>query len=139
MVRNNDEVALLKATATKGSGSPSEFADRIGDARTYTLMSYALTVAAERKFPQGTEPGAVVEYVAGLKPRYPEAAAILKPTVAEAVLRAALGEPERLAGVDPDDAGVLLFFLTHAILTEAELNALELEKFVEMVFTLADG
>ena len=135
----HDERALLKATAVKGSQSPSDIADRVGDARAYTLMSYALAVAVSRKFPEGTSRSAVPEFVAGLKDRYPDAQQILKPTVAEAVLWGALGEPERLEGIDPNDAGVLLFFLTHVLMTEANLNDSEVDDYVDSVLALADA
>jgi hypothetical protein len=138
VIRNDNEVALLKATATKGSQSPSDLAEVVGSNRTYTLMSHALTVGASRKFTGVDVAGQVTEYVSDLKNRYP-AVDILKPSVAEALLRAALGEPERLEGINPNDAGALLFFLAHVLLVDQQLDDAQVESFVDQVLRLASS
>ena len=55
------------------------------------------------------------------------------------MIRAALGEHDRLEGIDPDDASVLLFFFAHVLTIEADLDQVEVEKFISQVIELADS
>ncbi|MGH8880835.1 MAG: hypothetical protein ACRD0P_26365 [Stackebrandtia sp.] len=132
-----DEKKLVRATAVKGVESAGDIARRVGESRTYLLMSYALAVAASRRFPDETDKQAVPRFVAELVERHPQVTRVLDPSVAEAVLWAALGEPERLDGTDPDDARVLLYFLTYEIMSEIKLGDVELNAYVDAVLELA--
>ena len=132
-----DERALIRTTAVKGVESASDIARRVGETRTYVLMSYALAVAASRKFPEESGPDAVPEFVADLVNRYPQITRILDPKTAEAVLWAALGDTGKLDGVDADDARVLLYFLTYEIMSETPLGDIELGAYIDSVLELA--
>src|SRR5690554_5783062 len=118
--RNSDEVALLKATATAGAETPSEVAERLGSKRTYSLLSYALTMAASLKFPEGPTDD-VSTYIAELATRLSDDDQF-QPEVAEALLRAVLGDAEQLEKSDPDAALALLYPLSQILFTDLQLG-----------------
>lgn len=132
----NDEIALLTATAIRGSAPPFEIAKRIGEARTYTVMLSGLRVAMDRKYPSGGGIDTVTDFVTELKGHFPDLP-MLKTEVAEAVIWAALGNQRRLKEVDVNEAVVLLFFLTHVIMSSEDLDERGIAEYIARVLELA--
>lgn len=137
MTVTDDAKTLIRMSITKGADSPKDVADRLGDERVYPLMSAALAIAASRRFPEGSDLAEISTFVSDLSNRFPDAGDVLKPTIAEAVIRAARGEADRLEGLSPNDVGPLLFLLTYAIMTEQNLTPDDTESYIEDVLTMS--
>ena len=137
--RNADDVALLTAMITKGSESPAAIAGRIGAARAYALASSALSVAATRRFPDGSTYADIRRYSKGIADRFPGGAELLAPDVVEAMIRTGRGEEGLLGSIDASVVQQLLLMLPYALMTEPELAAAEKESFIDEVLELADS
>ncbi|MFD0558109.1 hypothetical protein FB566_3402 [Stackebrandtia endophytica] len=133
----DDAKTLIMMTITKDSDSPEEIADRLGDERVFPLMSAAMAVAATRRFPEGSDLAEINTFVSDLSERFPDGGDVLKPTVAEAVIRTARGEDGRLEGLSINDVVPLLFLLTYAIMSEQNLSPAETETYVQEVLTMS--
>lgn len=136
--RNADEVALLTAMISKGSDSPAAIAGRIGAARSFDLASCALSVAAARRFPDGSTYSEIRSYSKTVADRFPGGAVLLEPEVVEAMIRTGRGEEGLLANIDPSTVQELLLILPYALMTEPELTAAEKDAFIDEVLQLAD-
>lgn len=137
MTRSDDET-LVRAAISFGDYIPRELAERLGDHRTFALLSAATVKAVERKFPNGLNPAEMQEFVMDLKRRFSAGASQIKPLVAEAVIRASQGEDQLLEGLGIDDVRTMLCLMPYAIMTHENLQGEELTQYIDQVIKMAD-
>ena len=137
MTRTDDET-IVRAAVAAVAQLPSDAVARLGDERTLTLLASASTEAVHRKFRVKPSSELIRGYVNSLKERFPDGADLIKPIVAEAVIRHAFGEEDLLDGMDVEDIRTILFLLPYAVVSELGIDGSELDDFVERVIAAAD-
>ncbi|GLZ77534.1 hypothetical protein Afil01_23410 [Actinorhabdospora filicis] len=135
---NEDERTLLLTAITEDAKAPLDVIERLGDERTYELMSAAMAEAIDRSVTRGVAPGRVREYVEELLERFPAAREELSPAVLEAVIRGGLGEEGLLEPVTFDEVLAASRLLTYDLMARQDLDAAGREDFVRTVVELAD-
>lgn len=133
-----DERTLLLTAITEDAKAPLDVIERLGDERTYVLMSAAMAEAIDRSITRGVAPGRVREYVDELFERFPGVADELTPETLEAVIRGGLGEEGLLEPVTFDEVLAASRLLTYDLMARQELDAAGREEFVRAVVELAD-
>ncbi|WP_416903214.1 hypothetical protein [Micromonospora echinospora] len=101
------------------------------------LLAGALLVAARRRFAPGADQAAVIRFVASARERYDVTGLDVDPTVAEALIRAALGE----CPAPPDDAATLTArtLLLLGLLEDEGMTTAELDDLLTDAWTTAEG
>ena len=139
MGNNVDAAEFLTAIIKHGAPEPTGAVERLGDDKVFALIAAASMIAIGRKFDDSTPPARIQEYVADLKSRFAENADDIKPVVAEAVIRATLGEAQLLEGVDQNDIVSMMFLLTYAIMSHEQLDEAAETAFVDEVIAMSEG
>jgi hypothetical protein len=124
-------VEMLRAEL---SGNPDRYKellrtgyDRSTDARPYiALVNCAFITAAERRFGSSASPDDVTEFVAEVRSRNDDTAALLDPVTAERVLLTAVSDGS-IAGLDPQAVRESQLFLLAALVSEANLDGAGLD------------
>jgi hypothetical protein len=100
------------------------------------LVSAAFFLAAEERFPEGTLAAGIIDYVADVRARTDDTAAI-DPVVAERVLLA-VGTDEEIDDIDGRASFQIQRFLLAALIADASLDAQQLDDFMLRARRLAD-
>lgn len=132
-----DEELVVRAAVSAVAKLPNDAVQRLGDERAFTLLAAATTQAVRRKFSSAPTSAEIQGYVQELKVRFPDGADMIKPIVAEAMIRSAFGEDDLLAGIGADDLRTLLFLLPYAIISEKNIQGEKLDAFVNEVLAMA--
>jgi len=101
----------------------------IGGREALAAMAAMFTIAVERQFGDAADPAAVSRFVSDVRARYPNGYQVDQ-VLAEALVRAALGEEELLEGLDMNSAGAVETFLATAIIDSKRYSNAELEDFI---------
>ena len=111
--------------------------DDLSDERAHRVLLGAFIVAVQRLFPGEYTPTQVTAYVADLRRRLGSGDQ-LKPMPTEAMIRAALDEPDLRDGVSPQDAVNAYFAVSHAYSQDHQVRGPERDEFIrEVVETIA--
>lgn len=137
MTKSDDEI-IVRAALAAPADLPMEVAARLGDQRTFTLLTAASAFAIGRKYPTKPDQAQIREFVEGLRSRFPEAAQLIKPIVFEAMIRFAFGENDAIDGVESEGLRTAVFLLPYAIISEQNLSGESLDAFVAEVLEAAD-
>lgn len=129
----SDEELVVRSALGAVAQLPQDAVKRLGESRTYSLLTAAMTVAVHRRFGELPPTEQVQGYVETLKARFPDGAHVIKPAAAEAVIRYAFGEEDALESVGIQDIRAMLFVLPYAIVTELMIDGDELDVFVTAV------
>lgn len=132
-----DATQLLESVVTKDAELPEEAFDRLGVTTSFVLVGTALELAARRRFGDAAGPRVISEYASQLRRRYPDSADSIKPMVAEAVLRAALGEDDMLDGIPVQEVFSVSVLATFALVQDLELDENQLAAFISEVIGAA--
>jgi hypothetical protein len=100
------------------------------------FLAAAFVVAVDRRFRPGQDPASVIRFVAGVRERYDHTGRDIDPTVAEALIWAALG-----AGTVPAAVGTVTVrtVLLLGLLADEDLSERELAAFIADVATLSEA
>ena len=137
-MQQTDEEAVVRAAVAAVAKLPQDAVARLGDERTLTLLASATTEAVHRKYRSVPDSEQIRSYVQGLKDRFPDGADLIKPIVAEAVIRYAFGDEDVLGGIAVDDLRAMLFVLPYAIVSELSIQGEQLDTFVAKVIAEAN-
>ena len=143
MAVSTEAVSMLRALVKGDLDAVDAFAEQV-DAQgnqqdTAGLIAAGCFMAVERRFQPGGDTREVAQFVADVRKRYnSEHDDDIPPMIAEAVIRAALGEDHLLAGLDPDAAVSVEMVLLHAIMSEERLSEDEQEAFVAEAVQIAE-
>ncbi|GLZ80672.1 hypothetical protein Afil01_54790 [Actinorhabdospora filicis] len=135
---NEDERTLLIATITEGTKAPLDQIERLGNRRTYILLSAAMFAAIEQSFAPETTPDQIRGYIEELYERFPKARGELKAEVVEAIIRGGLGEEELLKPLTYEDTLAAAHLVTFDLMTRANLDDAAKEEFIREVYDLAN-
>lgn len=100
------------------------------------LVSAAFTLAAVRRFPEGTPTAEIIDYVADIRSRTDRTAAI-DPVIAERVLLA-ISADEKIGDIDQRTSFQTQLVLLAALVGDARLDSAELDNFMVRSRRLAD-
>ncbi|MFE0593980.1 hypothetical protein [Micromonospora echinospora] len=101
------------------------------------LLAGALLLAARRRFAPGADRAAVIRFVASARERYDVTGLDVDPTVAEALIRAVLGE----CPAPPDDAATLTAttLLLLGLLEDEGMTPADLDDLLTAAWATAEG
>lgn len=138
MANGTNDWNLVQAVVTKDAEIPSQAIEQLGQARVLALLTAGTMVAVERKFQSDGDARLIPLFVKELKTRFADRAKDIKPMAAEAVIRAALGEPELLDELDTNDMTSMMILVTYAIVSESQPGPIQVDAFCHEVIELAD-
>jgi hypothetical protein len=133
----DDERGLIEAVLDGDAERVHALADILSGERTHRVLLGTFVVAVQRLFPGEYTPAQVTAYVADLRGRLGSGDQ-LKPMPTEAMIRAALDEPDLRDGVSPQDAFNAYLAVTHAYSKDRQIRGLERDEFIrEVVETIS--
>jgi hypothetical protein len=138
-VTKTDDELIVRAAVSAPADLPMEVVARIGDQRTFTLLTAASALAIVRKYRTLPEPARVREFVEELQFRFPDAARLIKPIVFEAMVRFAFGEDDAIDGLEPESMRTAVFLLPYAIISDENIHGEPLDEFITEVVKAANG
>lgn len=136
---DSDAATLIKSIISSDDDISNQAIDRLGGQRTQQLLVCALSVAVQRRFPEGTPSQAISDFATNIRSRYPQAAEQVKPAVVEALVRTVLGEPGLLDDISNDDLVPLEFLVVHDIMSAENLDGTGMDEYVNETVALADA
>lgn len=136
---DSDAATLIRHIVSREATTPTQAMARLGDERTQTLMACALSVALERKFPQGVSREDIAKFAVELQTRFPSNAEEIKPIVVEALIRTIEGEGGLLNGIDRDDLMSMEYLMTYAIISQELLSPERLDDYIDEVLEMEKG
>jgi len=137
MTKSDDEI-IVRAAIAAPADLPMEVAARLGDERTFTLLTATSGLAILRKYPTKPDQSQIRDYVETLQARFSDAAHLIKPIVFETLIRFAFGEDDAIDGVDPEGLRTAVFLLPYAIISEQHISGEPLDAFVAEVLKAVD-
>jgi hypothetical protein len=137
MTKTDDEL-IVRAAVSAPADLPMDVVTRIGDQRTFALLTAASALAIMRKFRTLPESARVREFVETLQFRFPDAAHLIKPIVFEAMVRFAFGENEAIEGLEPESLRTAVFLLPYAIISDENIHGDPLDAFIADVVKAVD-
>jgi hypothetical protein len=135
-------VAALRAQLS-GNGAEhrkllAQFADREDRVGYSALVHAAFLEAVERRFANESAISGVIQYVADVRARFDEVAAVVDPRVGEQLILEALGNGTT-DGIDSRTSSTAMQFLLTALVADARLDSVALDAFIANVKNTADS
>jgi hypothetical protein len=137
MTKTDDEL-IVRAAVSAPADLPMEVVARIGDRRTFALLTATSAFAILRKFRSLPNSAQIREFAETLQFRFPDAAHLIKPIVCEALIRFAFGENEAIDGVDPESLRTAVFLLPYAIVSDENITGEPLDVLIAEVLAAVD-
>ena len=141
MSKRTEYKALLRAMFTDDDATARAKAEELGDVPyrdAGLLVAAAFAIAMERRFADETSHEAVKSFVAEAQQNFDQAAGSVKPLMAEALVRAALGEPELMEEIPREDAVQPQILLTYKVLVEEEATPADVDRLLDEAEELAE-
>jgi len=120
---------LMRSLLARRGEDVQRITREIGGRQALAATAAMFTIAVEREFGEGATPAEVSEFVSDACARYPKAHRVNR-TVAEALVRSALGEEGVLDGLDLTEIGTVEAFLAAAIVDAKQYSPEEMDGFI---------
>lgn len=138
----DDEVAALRAYLQGNQALQQELYGRMttpaARARYTTLLAAAFMEAVNRRFGRRDSAAEVIEYVADVRARVPEAGQKIDPSAAERLMRSILADDAHAPDIDARMRGRIFIFFLAAMVSDAQYDDDQLEALLTVARKAAD-